>query len=490
MLLPLLFLAAAAAASAQEPADQWLPDGAVTVLEVTRPAALVDLATELNIPQMLAGAGPESQALLPLVKLVTGGCSNITLATYPMDNTVVVLDGDGAAFDALQKMAQLAARGGTFYGARAFYKEYPGVMSWSFDGKQFFARAGNRLVIANRAETLKKLFEPRVGARLAASALYTEARKAAGDGGVVWYFANMAMLNQYPPAQKALAPADWMDLLLNGAAKQSLRGSKWLALSLRVDGRNLLLHAATDGKLDPTGAGEFSLPGAAGILPNLTVPRQLAGISLWRDLGRVYGAKDTLFPGKTSAGILAENFMEIFFTGRDLNAEVFGQFHPEVRLVVASQQFDPAIGTPQEQYPAAALIFKIDHAEEFGEVFEEAWQKAVGLANFTRGQSALPGLLMDKESHGGVPITYCYYSVRNEKDRAHLPARFNMRPALARVGPYLILSTTDALRYRCRQSRGCPGAGQPVGRAYGCRGDERRRYRRHPARQPRRDDAK
>ena len=90
-------------------------------------------------------------------------------------------------------------------------------------------------------------------------------------------------------------------------------------------------------------------------------------------------------------------------------------------------------------------MFRVEQAEEFGEIFEEAWQKAIGVQNFTRGQQALPGLIFDKTSHGGVSFTYCHYSARGEKDRAHLPARFNVRPALARVGPYLILSTTDGL---------------------------------------------
>jgi len=175
------------------------------------------------------------------------------------------------------------------------------------------------------------------------------------------------------------------------------------------------------------------------------VPNQIAAISLWRDLGKFYADKDTLFPEKTSGGILFENFMEIFFSGRDLNAEVFSRFHPEVRLVAARQEFDPKIGTPHDKYPAAALIFRIDNAEEFGDLAEEAWQKAVGITNFTRGQQALPGLIINRETHGGVTFTYSYYSSRSEKDRANLPVRFNMRPSIARAGQYLILSTTDGL---------------------------------------------
>jgi hypothetical protein len=265
---------------------------------------------------------------------------------------------------------------------------------------------------------------------------------------VATLFLNMAMVNQAPGTKKSLtSEGSPFDLLLSGAVKESLKGSNWVAMSLRVEGHSLMLRAAVDGKPDRSGASAFTLPEDAsqGILPNLAVPRQLAGISLFRDLHKFYAEKDTLFPEKTSGGILLENFMEIFFSGRDLTEEVFARFRPEVRLVVARQEFDPRIGTPLEQYPAAALIFRVDHPEDFGEVFEEAWQKAIGITNFTRGQQALPGLIIDKAAHGGSLFTYAYYSSRTEKDREHLPSRFNVRPSLARVGPYIVLSTTDGL---------------------------------------------
>ena len=461
----LLFGALILTAQPTPPATEWLPDGAVYAFEVTQPAALLDLADSLKLPEMLLGnpTDPGMRLLIDtlgkragtdykgLIRQFTGG--GITYALYPGERSVWIFDAQNAVvLDALQQFVKTMA-GVTKVVSPAstkapaiFYQEYAGnVASWSLDGKQYFARTGNRLVMA-RSDVLKALFTPRTQGSLASSALYSQAKRATGSDSAAFAFVNMAMVNQYPPAKKSLASSELFDLILNGAVKQSLSGATWLAMGLGIDGRKLHLHAITDGKLAATGAGAFTRPGDTGILPNLSVPRELAAVTLWRDLGEFYTQKDALFPEKTSGGILAENFLEIFFTGRDLNQEVFSRFQPQVRLVVARQQYDPAVGTPVEQYPAAALIFRVAHdAEGFGEVLEEAWQKAVGLTNFTRGQSALPGLLMDKGAHGGVPITYCYYSARNEKDRAHLPSRFNMRPALARVGPYLILSTTDAL---------------------------------------------
>jgi hypothetical protein len=378
-----------------------LPPGAVMAVQIDRPAAMLARAAELKIPG------------LPVRE--SGKLSSIAYATYPGDKTVIVFDAESpAALDRIEPLVQWIAR------------------------KRYTVRMGNRLVVAPSAEFVRP--------GLVSSPLYLQAKKAASADAAAWAFVNMAMLNQYPPAQKKLAASgSWLEILLSGAIKESLRSAHWLSVSLRVDGRNLSLHTASDGKLDPAGAGAFSQPGDTGILPNLSVPGQLAAISLWRDLGKFYAARETLFPEKTSAAILFENFMEIFFTGRDLNAEVFARIQPQIRLVVARQQYDPRVGTPAQQYPAAALVVRVDQAEEFGEMLEEAWQKAIGLQNFTRGQQALPGLMFDRTAHGGVPFTYCYYSARNEKDRERLPARFNVRPALARMGPYMILSSTDAL---------------------------------------------
>ena len=109
------------------------------------------------------------------------------------------------------------------------------------------------------------------------------------------------------------------------------------------------------------------------------VPRQVAGLSLYRDLHAFYASKDQLFPERTSGLIFFENMMGIFFTGRDLTEEVFAETRPEVRLVVAAQAYDKAVGTPLVQFPAFAARHPYEAPEEFARVAEEAWQKAVGL---------------------------------------------------------------------------------------------------------------
>jgi len=116
-----------------------------------------------------------------------------------------------------------------------------------------------------------------------------------------------------------------------------------------------------------------------------------------------------------------------------------------VRLVVAEQEYDRAVGTPKVRLPAFAAVFTLKHPERFGEVVEEAWQKALGLINFTRGQQAQPGPdhrprhAPRHEVHGGV------LPPAAEGERSAIDIRFNFRPTLARVGDRLILSSTEGL---------------------------------------------
>jgi len=76
---------------------------------------------------------------------------------------------------------------------------------------------------------------------------------------------------------------------------ESLRTSSWLSLALRVEGETLTVRSKVDGEA----AGDSGIAAFArapesdeGTLPNLSVPRRIAGISFYRDLHGFYAAKD------------------------------------------------------------------------------------------------------------------------------------------------------------------------------------------------------
>ncbi len=180
-------------------------------------------------------------------------------------------------------------------------------------------------------------------------------------------------------------------------------------------------------------------------MPNLVVPRQISAMSFYRDLHKFYASKDELFAERTGGLIFFENMMGIFFSGKDLTEEVLAQTLPDMRFVVAEQSYDDRTGTPAMQFPGFATVIKLSDPESFDLVIREAWQKAIGLVNFTRGQQALPGLIIDTASHQGTTYTTAFFSVADEADKEAVDVRFNFQPSLVIEGDYLIMSSTDAL---------------------------------------------
>ena len=116
-----------------------------------------------------------------------------------------------------------------------------------------------------------------------------------------------------------------------------------------------------------------------------------------------------------------------------------------MRIVVAEQKYDEKLGTPEVQFPAFAIVLRMRNPEKFRPVAEEAWQKAIGLVNFTRGQQALPGLIIDRPTHEGERYTVAGFGPPTGADKSAVDVRFNFQPALAMPGPYLIISSTAGL---------------------------------------------
>jgi hypothetical protein len=328
-----------------------------------------------------------------------------------------------------------------------------GVTVWTFNGEEAHAILGKRLVLANRSATLKAVLDQRQQSEdrsLASVPAYQAARKAIGDKVAAAAFVNLAVLKNIPAFQQGLkqSTSEPMTALLLAGVLDSLRVSNWLALGLQVQGPSLTLEAVLDGKPASTSlSATFACPAKAGegALPPLAVPRQIANLSFFRDLHAFYAAKDKLFPERTSGLIFFENMMGIFFSGRDLTEEIFGEMGAQIRFVVAAQEYDKTIGTPQIQIPAFAVILPLHHPKEFNTLAEEAWQKFVGLINITRGQKAEPGMIIDRDLHGDIKYSVSFFSKGKKEDKERLDIRFNYRPALTRVGQFLVLSSSDGL---------------------------------------------
>jgi len=395
---------------------------------------------EMDLPEML--------------KKLTGG--GITWAIGPEGASVLIVDSEDAKFlnDLHEFILMLARNDAQEKGDPDLVAsaEYRGLTGWRLGPKEAHAIIGNRLVLTNRPEVLKMMADLRADSelpRLASSPEYQAARRAVGDDAIASLYANTGVLKQIPNVDKALRQEkNPLAALLFAPLATALRDSTWLAMGLDLQDDTLHWDFVTDAApadpSKPDGFASAEQP-AEGALPCLSVPREIAAMSLYRDMYRFYGAKDELFPERTSGLIFFENMMGIFFTGRDLTEEVLAEIAPDIRVVVAQQQYDPAIGSPQIQFPGFAAVFRMKDKEKFAQVVEEAWQKALGLINFTRGQKALPGLIIDRPTHAGTKYTMAYFAAPDKDEETDVDVRFNFQPTLAMPGDYVILSSTDAL---------------------------------------------
>jgi len=453
--------------------DRWIPEEAVLSVQINEPKPILDMVLDPKVIEQVtalpayqeAMKNPETAQVKNLVnflevklgtdwktavhKLLDGG---ITFAVAPSDGFLLAVDATDARMlktthDVFRDIAKgEAEKAGE--PERVESKEYKGVTGWTFGGDEVHGILGERFMLTNKSKAMQAALDLRAdgGASLAKKPGYVAARRAVGTNSVGTAYLDLATFKQVPGFQKAMSEAENpLVVLLFSGMQETIRSSAWLGVGLDVRKDALALRAATDGKV---GGSNFSRPAAnKGALPNLVVPRRMAGMSLYRDLHQFYSAKDDLFPERTNGIIFFENMMGIFFTGRDLTDEVLAKVEPEIRVVVAEQAYDPAIGTPAMQLPAFAVVFEMNDPKKFGVVVEEAWQKALGLINFTRGQKAEPGLMIrtPPQDDPKTFMTVSYFSHEEEKDKKSLDVRFNFRPTLARHGKHLILSSTDQL---------------------------------------------
>ncbi len=461
------------------PAIQWIPQDAIIVLEVSKPKALLELFTndhaiaaikELPLYKQIA-IQPQFQEFQNIINSIedtlgtdwrtalaklTG--AGITLAVCPEDKLLLIIDAEDKQilesfheffFNAARSEAEKKGKYNTVSS-----KKYGGLTTWTFDGKEEHTIIGKRFILTNKSKNLKNILQYRSqmnDSSLATNPTYQAAKQTIRSDSIATVFVNhlktLMGLPQFAQVLKKQHENPLAALAFAGIL-EATRNSNWLAIGLHIEDKTLALQASVDGKsITPTNPAAFALPKTKGegAWPNLSVPRRITAISLYRNLHQFYSAKDDLFPERTSGLIFFENMMGIFFSGRDLTEEVLAETRPEIRFVVAEQKYDPSKGIPQIKLPAFAAILRLRNPEQFNEVAEEAWQKALGLINFTRGQEAKQGLIIDRPVHAGTKYAMAYFSTTGIENKNNLEQRFNIRPALAMPGEYLILSSTDDL---------------------------------------------
>lgn len=471
-----LFVCQNAGSDSLPKASQWIPQDAVITFEMSKPADLFHLLLGPRIEKAVTTA-PEYQALAneqgfkelqgvirylettlstdwkTAVKTLLG--KGGTFSLLPENKILLTTDSEDSKLlsqlhEILYGFAKNEAENQGNYD-RVKSKEYKGVTGYTFGQDEAHCIIDNRFMFTNKSNVLKQIIDNRSNSELKSLSTlenYQCAQSTINPEASLKGFLRLDILNQFTGINKVLTKnLNPLAALLLAGLPDSLSVSNWLSAGLHVGEEHLSLLANIDGKLDTSDPLSFigSNGCAGGVLPIIQVPNQIASFSFYRDLYQFYSAKDDLFPERTSGLIFFENMMGIFFTGRDLTEEVWKEVKPEIRFVVSEQRYDPSIGAPAVQLPSFAVIFKLFNPEKFGLIAEEAWQKAIGLVNFTRGQEALPGLLIDRPVYKDIKMTSTYFSSMEEDDKSKLETRFNFRPTLARIEDNLILSSTDQL---------------------------------------------
>ncbi|MBC8875028.1 MAG: DUF3352 domain-containing protein, partial [Planctomycetes bacterium] len=459
------------------PAIKWIPNDALLVVELTNPEAFLEAVLcpeavsavtsnaaykhltsqdgykqfEQGLRMIEASLGTDWQNAIK--QLLAGG---VTFAVRPDESVSLIVDSaDAEMLGKLQEiLLNLARAEAVKQGNPGAVKssEYGGITGWTLGGDDVHCIVNNRLLMSNKPAALKAMLDLREGSggqTIADSPAYKQAKADLGSKPVASVFVNLKSIKSEPSIAAALnqGPDPVASLLIPGVT-EALRESNWAAVGLSVDGYKLGLEATLDGKMagkDGPASYAWSDKPDGGALPNISVPRQIAGMTFYRDLQTFYAAKDELFPQRTAGLIFFENMMGIFFTGRDLTDEVLAELEPEVRFVVAEQKYDSETGKPALQLPSFAAIFRMDNPDYFSEVMEEAWQKALGLINFTSGQQAQPGLILYRPAHNGVTFSVSRYSTADIDENAEVHSRYNFRPSLATFDEWLVISSTESL---------------------------------------------
>lgn len=465
------------AAEETPPAARWIPRDSVASLEISRPQAILNLLLDSKISETVvshplykhATSQPGFQQFRGVIsylegqlgvdwktglKKLTGG--GATAAITSKGVVIVMIDAEDADFlTRLHEMVVGFAKGDAERqgnAGRVKSVDYRGAKCWELGDNQAHTVLGRRFISASKPEGLKAVLDTKAGTEaqsLLSLPAYQAAKKAAGEDAAARAYVNLGIIKQIPGVHAALDKnTNPLGALLFAGMIDAVRQSNWLALSLNVDKETLSVAATMDGraggKADLSAFARSEKPGE-GAMPNLSVPRRIAAMSFYRDLHGFYAAKDKLFPERTSGLIFFENMMAIFFSGRDLTEEVFSQFRPEIRFVVAEQKYDPEFGIPQVQFPSFAVIFKVFHPKEAAELMEEAFQKAVGLVSFTSGQKGVPGYIVDRPTHSDVRYTVAYSGKVRGEEKGPVGIRYNFRPTLALLGDSVILSSADSL---------------------------------------------
>jgi hypothetical protein len=490
-----LVIAGAIAASlaqsvrAEKTAADLLPPSSLGYVQINDPKELVPLLLDHPLRKDIeqssafrqATTSPQFKKMRELVREIerrtglqwrtaleqTAG-EEVVIAFEPLTQGAVLLikprdvKAAGAVRDALISMARddAAAHGKP---DPVEVKAYRDLKAYHL-GEAIVADLGPWVMVCNKKRLAQRVADTFLdgGDSLAADEQFSAAQRlSAGEGAApsAWAFVRVAPLRLFAkppwldPKYKSDNPA--AEFILGGLIPIT-QNAPYVTASLWLDRDGVKLSAAApyDESWVPADQKFFFAAGGDGAGKPLMPADTLLSITTYRDLAAMWQAGPDLFTEAVATQMAqTDSGLSTILGGKSFSADVLGAFKPQMQLVVARQDFDPARQKPSLRLPGAALVFEIkpDRFHAVRKQFRVGFQSAVALANLDGAQKGRALLEMQTETRGKSEIQYAVYSpdepAKDDKS-PHPPkedAYLNFSPAMAMSERHLIISSTRQL---------------------------------------------
>jgi hypothetical protein len=478
-----------AGAGETTPASKWVSSGAVLYAETPHPAALLDRASDARVRAILDTTPAlrgvlESDGVVRLrdgvrlvtdklgkpwdesVRLLTGGGAVLAVEANEGSEpgTVLIVTPTDAAFlrKAVDTLIALAREDAANNGRPDPVKsaEYRGLTGYQVGPKATFAVVKDRLVIADRGDTIKAVVDRALdglpsGGTVEDSTAWASRKVSVTSDTLAWGFAHLERLRKLDPDKFQLPDKnDGGATLMFAGWLETLRHAPWLSGSLAWTDKHLqaalAMPAMKEGR--PESLKGFIPPKGAGAPGLVNVPEAILTASLWRDLAAAWEARAELFKPDDAdrLGELGANVAQ-FFGGGDFGKTVLGSTTPDWRLVVAAQDVKTLALVPDVKLPAFALVFDLKPgAEDLATRLKVGFQSLIGRVNIEAAASGNPPLELRTETLEGVTLETSRFVPPTTKDAPKDPKepvhyRHNYTPTFARVGSHVVVSTSHGL---------------------------------------------
>jgi hypothetical protein len=464
---------------------EWASKDAVLYLEATRPKDVLDRLADPKMQGRLAAIPAYEKALKsPKFQELKNGVQYVsTLLDTTWDEGLGKLAGGGLVFvaeatpgepawgflavtptdpgflkRAHAKVLELARDDAKSKGKPEPFREeaHRGVAIFGNGKDEAHAIVKDTLVISKTPEMVRRVIDRALdgpGESIASDPEWKARRAKVGPETLAWGLARLDRLREVNKGLAIPPTTNPVGMLAFGPWIEAFRKAPWAAAEVRWGGPDLgaeVVLPKPPGGYSDAMKRFFPAPGVSAGEP--LAPRgTIASLSIWRDLASLWEVRADLFPPEVVQGLAQlDTVAGQFFGGRDFGSGVLGAIGPDVRLVVAEQDYASLKPVPDTKLPAFALVIDLKpDDEEFAQRLKAAFVSFVGLANLGAAQSKAPPLELTSEAVDGVMIqTSRFMPIKpapGSKGKEPVHQRHNFSPSAMQVGDHFVIASSLGL---------------------------------------------